>query len=182
MTPSLSPILFSSSVPPRILHTTPVAVPNYRDDVSVDCKATGSPRPIISWWNRNKPLSLSNKYSIFHNGTLVIHQTTPLDTGAYFCRAANIIGHSQGRSFVLVRTWLNVRLFCNRLFVCLWLTQQYTLFYTTFWSWCTIYAPLPFMLLILFFQFNQLYINKTCYYARNRKMIAILLHIIILKI
>ena len=99
---SLSLPISFSPVPPRILHSSSVVLPIRGSNANIDCTAAGSPRPTITWWFGDKLLSLSNKYSIFYNGTLSVQQTIPDDNGAYYCKATNFVGRGQGRSFLIV--------------------------------------------------------------------------------
>jgi hypothetical protein len=69
----------------------------------LNCKATGSPKPLIQWQRNSQLILESNeKYSIIEKGTvLLIHVFESADQGNYECVASNQAG-SASHSFDIV--------------------------------------------------------------------------------
>ena len=61
-------------------------------NVFLNCAADGKPSPKITWRHEAKELIISNKYSVFSNGTLVIYSVNSSDNGQYTCNAFNSVG------------------------------------------------------------------------------------------
>ena len=62
------------------------------------CKVTGVPRPEVTWYRDNQPLTDSEKYHIKRDGDLAVLfvcDVTPEDAGTYSCHAKNIDGQVQ---------------------------------------------------------------------------------------
>ena len=55
----------------------------------------GQPPPTLTWTYNNIELSISNKYSIFSDGSLVVLETVVGDSGQYVCSGVNSRGQSQ---------------------------------------------------------------------------------------
>ncbi|KAL4608866.1 matrix-remodeling-associated protein 5 [Arapaima gigas] len=73
-----------------------VKVP-YKDSVSLRCNAKGQPTPTITWFsptNRVIP-SISEKYHVHNDGTLVIQRVQRFDSGNYTCMVRNTAGHDR---------------------------------------------------------------------------------------
>lgn len=65
-------------------------------NVTIVCRAVGTPTPIISWLHSWKPVAADSRIRISTLnglGTLEITQLQPSDGGAYTCQASNIVGH-----------------------------------------------------------------------------------------
>ena len=78
--------------------------------VVVDCHATGSPRPEITWYKDNNQIQQYERgYTILNNGSLMISSLQPYDNGEYMCMAVNEYGNdtvdvyidTQGKSLFL---------------------------------------------------------------------------------
>ncbi|NXH12249.1 IGS10 protein, partial [Bucco capensis] len=85
----------------------------YGKDFQVDCKASGSPTPEISWSlpdgtvissamlahdNRHR----SRRYVLFDNGTLYLHKAGAAEGGDYICYAQNRLGRDQMKIHIVV--------------------------------------------------------------------------------
>ncbi|GAB1301123.1 Inactive tyrosine-protein kinase 7 [Apodemus speciosus] len=56
------------------------------------CEAQGDPKPLIQWKGKDRildPTKLGPRMHIFQNGSLVIHDVAPEDSGSYTCIAGN---------------------------------------------------------------------------------------------
>ncbi|XP_026716212.1 hemicentin-2 [Athene cunicularia] len=62
--------------------------------VTLWCNATGVPPPTVTWAKGTEPISLSPRYHLNPNGTLLIPSPSPEDAGTYFCTATNVAGFS----------------------------------------------------------------------------------------
>ena len=68
------------------------------DTVSLFCKATGKPAPIVTWIQVNKP-----GRSFPPGGTLTISRVNVNDTGEYNCTASNSVGSAMASATVTVK-------------------------------------------------------------------------------
>ena len=63
------------------------------DFILMQCVASGTPQPRITWTFNDQPLrSNTERIQIFDNGTLVIHKPIEEDEGNYKCEATNYFG------------------------------------------------------------------------------------------
>jgi hemicentin len=85
-------------VPPTIRLTQTKVFPLNGTDVSLHCVVDGKPMPRIDWKYQSNDITISNKYSIFQNGTLVVHSVGEYDNGLYTCCANNTFGHNTHQS------------------------------------------------------------------------------------
>lgn len=89
-----------------------VITAKWKTDVSLVCKFTGVPTPIVTWLNSNeKPLKVqdSNKYNVTHRGKLVISHLRREDSQIYICKVTNELGSIKRRVTLKVQgnyTWL----------------------------------------------------------------------------
>ena len=95
---------FSLSFPPRYVDVVPpfiigtnatktVSFNSFIKHASLDCSYFGKPSPSLEWRHNSGPIGMSSKYSVFHNGTLVIYYINSFtDVGAYTCIASNNYG------------------------------------------------------------------------------------------
>lgn len=62
--------------------------------VSIPCRATGNPEPVIKWFvgNNRSPLQNDTKYKIAVDGTLQIKNIGKQDPTTYKCTAENLAG------------------------------------------------------------------------------------------
>ncbi|XP_005390190.1 PREDICTED: inactive tyrosine-protein kinase 7 isoform X2 [Chinchilla lanigera] len=70
------------------------------------CEAQGDPKPLIQWKGKDRildPTTLGPRMHIFQNGSLVIHDVAPEDSGRYTCIAGNScnIKHTEAPLFVV---------------------------------------------------------------------------------
>jgi hemicentin len=68
--------------------------------ISIDCPASGIPKPTITWRKGDQELSSESGYLIHDNGTLVIEVASAGDRGRYTCVAKNIEGEDRKTSSV----------------------------------------------------------------------------------
>ena len=64
------------------------------DDRTFTCRATGIPRPNITWFKDSRAITNDfEKFTISSDGmTLAIHNTTDTESGGYWCVAQNEAG------------------------------------------------------------------------------------------
>ena len=73
--------------PPRFIVKPPAKVfPGVGSTLTLDCKATGDPQPVISWKKQDGQLPAGRSRQLI-NGTLVIRDITMKDRGIYKCIA-----------------------------------------------------------------------------------------------
>ncbi|CAG5928903.1 unnamed protein product [Menidia menidia] len=69
--------------------------------VTMECKASGSPPPLISWSKLRAPLPWKHTVA---NGVLTITSVGRQDSGEYICNATNIQGYSEAYTHMEVET------------------------------------------------------------------------------
>lgn len=82
-------------VPPSL------ATPKERSTFQQACQAEGFPSPTISW--RRSGLSLPTGKTVISNGSLVINNICPVDSGLYECEATNSLGSKKTSMNVVVQ-------------------------------------------------------------------------------
>ena len=70
--------------------------------VSIHCKASGLPEPVISWRKDGQRVTFGELYELLRNNTLVISQAQEEDSGSYVCTARNFLGKDSATSQVEV--------------------------------------------------------------------------------
>ena len=69
--------------------------------ISIECPASGVPKPAVSWNRKGEPLKSGQRH-IIEESVLVIKRVIIEDTGVYSCRAVNPAGDYIGISVVNV--------------------------------------------------------------------------------
>ena len=80
----LSGLPIFTNVPPSL------ATPVERTNFQVVCQAEGFPRPVINWTRLRTPLPAGR--TEINQGTLIIKNLIPADSGSYECIATNTMG------------------------------------------------------------------------------------------
>lgn len=98
-----------SSAPKIDQHPNSIIV-NVSDPVTLECRASGSPKPVITWLKDGQALDLpsqnspsANRYTLIHDSNLFIYsasigksnsgnKSSSGDAGVYQCRAENVNG------------------------------------------------------------------------------------------
>ena len=70
--------------------------------VSIECKATGRPKPQIKWIRRDKQFVVDQRIYITANNYFRMDQVKVSDSGEYICVAKNQAGEARGSSTLLV--------------------------------------------------------------------------------
>ena len=91
----LSGLPIFTNVPPSL--ATPVECTNFQ----VVCQAEGFPRPVINWSRLRMPLPAGR--TEVNQGTLIIKNLIPADSGLYECIAANTMGTKKATINVAVQ-------------------------------------------------------------------------------
>ena len=85
-------VSFLNLAPPRFIHTPKRLTKVPANSVaSIRCRAFGFPPPTIVWSRGFVPLP-QGRTTIAENGTLIIANFGPLDSGTYQCKASNKLG------------------------------------------------------------------------------------------
>lgn len=98
----ISLTVYPSSIP--ITVDVPVDKTEYDagEDVVLNCQVEGYPVPRVTWLKNNARLPRSQRIVVMEHKTLVIKQASPIDSGAYICRAQNKNGSNQAVVVVTV--------------------------------------------------------------------------------
>ena len=91
----LSGLPIFTNVPPSL------ATPVERTNFQVVCQAEGFPRPVINWSRLRMPLPAGR--TEVKQGTLIIKNLIPADSGLYECIAANTMGTKKATINVAVQ-------------------------------------------------------------------------------
>ncbi|XP_004854229.1 leucine-rich repeats and immunoglobulin-like domains protein 1 isoform X4 [Heterocephalus glaber] len=88
-----------------VLETPSLAVPledrvvSLGETVALQCKATGSPAPRITWFKGDRPLSLTERHHFTPgNQLLVVQNVVAEDAGRYTCEMSNTLGTERAHS------------------------------------------------------------------------------------
>ena len=85
-------VSFLNLAPPRFIHTPARLTKVLANSVaSVRCRAFGFPPPTVVWSREFVSLP-QGRTTIAKNGTLIIANFGPLDSGTYRCKASNKLG------------------------------------------------------------------------------------------
>ncbi len=63
--------------------------------VSLDCQATGRPKPMVSWYHGTEHLERDGRHSILSDGSLRVYDMRKTDGGNYTCAVVNVLGTVQ---------------------------------------------------------------------------------------
>lgn len=67
--------------------------------MALQCKATGSPAPRITWFKGDRPLSLTERHHFTPgNQLLVVQNVVAEDAGRYTCEMSNALGTERAHS------------------------------------------------------------------------------------
>lgn len=84
--------LFCPTVPPVITSDTQTYVAAVDSSVTLQCRADGSPSPVVTWHKDGQPLRKTVRQRALSSGSLQIAFVQAADTGRYTCIAANAAG------------------------------------------------------------------------------------------
>ncbi|OCT93870.1 neural cell adhesion molecule 2 isoform X1 [Xenopus laevis] len=93
------------NVPPEILaqQRSFNATADRLEDITLYCRATGSPKPYITWHRHGKLVEENEKYDLGDDNTeLTVKNIISSDSGLYICRATNKAGFTEKQSFLQV--------------------------------------------------------------------------------
>lgn len=79
---------------------------SFGENAVFTCVATGEPTPEILWLRDSEVIPLNeNRYEIFDNGTLMVHEANENDDGLFECMAKNVAGkaHSKPAKMIVRR-------------------------------------------------------------------------------
>lgn len=79
--------------------------------VTLTCKATGIPRPGVSWYKDGQPVAREDITRVNGISLLPLKNVQPYDQGKYWCEAENAEGRNRSSS-----THLKSKKFCNQRF------------------------------------------------------------------
>ncbi|XP_050411578.1 leucine-rich repeats and immunoglobulin-like domains protein 2 [Patella vulgata] len=75
------------------------------DTTVLECMASGSPKPRLTWMKDNKPLELSERHFFTADDQLlIIVETKKSDAGGYTCEMSNTLGTQRGNSILKVQS------------------------------------------------------------------------------
>jgi hypothetical protein len=109
-----------SPEPPKIEQHPNSVIVNASDPVTLECRASGEPKPKISWFKDGQRLNLDrvdsnsiskSKYTLIHDSNLFIFSATlgkanKTDSGVYYCMAENEYGQAISSNASLIITFL----------------------------------------------------------------------------
>ncbi|XP_071821894.1 hemicentin-1-like isoform X3 [Apostichopus japonicus] len=79
-------------VPPQIVDPPAPVEALVGNTVEMRCAIEGEPLPEVSWSKNDETVILNDRVALMQNGSLMIHNTLPQDSGAYKCLAYNRYG------------------------------------------------------------------------------------------
>ncbi|KAM9319459.1 neural cell adhesion molecule 2 [Gastrophryne carolinensis] len=93
------------NVPPAILiqQRSFNATADRQEEITLFCRATGSPKPHISWHRNGRMIEENEKYFLREDNTeLTVKNIINSDAGSYICRATNKAGVTEKQSYLQV--------------------------------------------------------------------------------
>jgi hypothetical protein len=83
--------------------------------IVMECMASGSPRPQLSWRKNSSPLQATERHFFTaENQLLIIVNTVPSDAGSYECEMSNSLGSVMGASLLTIKAGKTLLLYNNR--------------------------------------------------------------------
>jgi len=89
------------SVPPVFISKPKSVIVEENTNATLDCGASGLPRPTISWSKIIGDLP-KNRTKVISNGSLVIKNIMKTDGGIYICAAENLLGRLATHAQIMV--------------------------------------------------------------------------------
>ncbi|CAK7291594.1 HMCN2 [Vulpes lagopus] len=74
-----------------------------REDVALQCQASGEPAPTVEWLRAGQPLRASQRLRTLPDGSLWLQQVEAGDAGTYECVAHNLLGSTTAQAILAVR-------------------------------------------------------------------------------
>uniref|UniRef100_A0A8C0MUA0 Hemicentin 2 n=1 Tax=Canis lupus familiaris TaxID=9615 RepID=A0A8C0MUA0_CANLF len=74
-----------------------------REDVALQCQASGEPAPTVEWLRAGQPLRASQRLRTLPDGSLWLQRVEAGDAGTYECVAHNLLGSTTARAILAVR-------------------------------------------------------------------------------
>ncbi|XP_052121607.1 peroxidasin [Frankliniella occidentalis] len=90
------------SRPPRDWQVAP------GDTVTLDCRAVGTPPPLVSWTHNGRPVAHSPRSLIATDGTLVLTGLRADEAGEYRCTASNAVGSTSASARVTINETITI--------------------------------------------------------------------------
>uniref|UniRef100_A0A663M140 Leucine rich repeats and immunoglobulin like domains 1 n=1 Tax=Athene cunicularia TaxID=194338 RepID=A0A663M140_ATHCN len=95
---------------PSLIHPLEDHVVSVGETVALQCKATGSPSPHITWLKGDQPLIVTERHHFTSGNQLLIVRNVVLeDAGKYTCEMSNIVGTERAHSHVSILQSLSCR-------------------------------------------------------------------------
>uniref|UniRef100_A0A8C8SI05 Leucine rich repeats and immunoglobulin like domains 1 n=1 Tax=Pelusios castaneus TaxID=367368 RepID=A0A8C8SI05_9SAUR len=95
---------------PSLIHPLEDHVVSVGETVALQCKATGSPPPRITWLKGDQPLVLTDRHHFTPgNQLLIVRNVAPEDAGKYTCEMSNTLGTERAHSRVSILHSLGCR-------------------------------------------------------------------------
>lgn len=86
---------------PRILVSYKVYVDTMGSNIVLPCRVKGHPRPMVMWMNNNGTvIKNNNRMKVLRSGELVITSLQWADMGEFYCKATNVFGSTEIKTFV----------------------------------------------------------------------------------
>ncbi|XP_072604459.1 hemicentin-2 isoform X2 [Vulpes vulpes] len=74
-----------------------------REDVALQCQASGEPAPTVEWLRAGQPLRASQRLRTLPDGSLWLQRVEAGDAGTYECVAHNLLGSTTAQAILAVR-------------------------------------------------------------------------------
>ncbi|XP_067327772.1 vascular endothelial growth factor receptor kdr-like isoform X2 [Anolis sagrei] len=86
---------------PRIMENLTDLEVNVSGKIVLECRARGTPQPVIAWLKNGNPIAPASGISM-ENNTLVIERVKKDDEGHYECKAVNEMGQVSTQAFIKI--------------------------------------------------------------------------------